>query len=69
MRSMPRGKYEVLKQFAADRWVFGDNAFDLKNAPKLSTQLMQVYEQDYIRFLGRRSRGRAAGDRAASTAN
>ena len=44
------GKYEVLKQFGADHWVFGDNAFDVKNAPKLSSQLMQVYEQDYIRF-------------------
>ncbi len=44
------GKLEVLKQFAADRWVFGDNAFDLKNVPKLAGQLMQVYEQDYLRF-------------------
>lgn len=44
------GKYELLKQFAADRWVFGDNSFDLKNAPKLTYQVMQVYEQDYIRF-------------------
>jgi type VI secretion system protein ImpL len=44
------GKYELIKQFAADRWVFADNAFDLKNAPKLANQVMQVYEQDYIRF-------------------
>jgi type VI secretion system protein ImpL len=44
------GKYEVIKQFAADRWVFGDNAFDLKNAPGLAYKLMQVYEQDYIQF-------------------
>jgi type VI secretion system protein ImpL len=44
------GKYELIKQFAADRWVFGDNSFDLKNVAKLPAQVMQVYEQDYIRF-------------------
>lgn len=44
------GKYEVIKHFADDRWVFGDNAFDLQNASKLAYQVMQVYEQDYIRF-------------------
>jgi type VI secretion system protein ImpL len=44
------GKLELIKQFAADRWVFGDNAFDLKNVPKLASQVMQVYELDYIRF-------------------
>ena len=44
------GKYELIKEFAADGWVFGDNSFDLKNAPKLANQVMQVYEQDYIRF-------------------
>jgi len=44
------GKYELIKQFAADRWVFGDSSFDLKNAPKLAYQVMQVYELDYIRF-------------------
>lgn len=44
------GKYEVIKHFADDRWVFGDNSFDLQNASKLAYQVMQVYEQDYIRF-------------------
>jgi type VI secretion system protein ImpL len=44
------GKYALIKDFAADHWVFGDNSFDLKNTAKLPTQVMQVYEQDYIRF-------------------
>jgi type VI secretion system protein ImpL len=44
------GKYEVIKHFADDRWVFGDNSFDLQNPSKLAYQVMQVYEQDYIRF-------------------
>jgi type VI secretion system protein ImpL len=44
------GKLELIKQFAADRWVFGDNSFDLKNVPRLAAQVMQVYELDYIRF-------------------
>ena len=44
------GKLTLIRQFAEDRWVFGDNAFDLKNVPKLAGQVMQVYELDYIRF-------------------
>src|SRR5258708_35971542 len=44
------GKYELIKQFAADRWVFAYNTFDLKNAPKLANQGMQVYEQDSSRL-------------------
>ena len=44
------GKLLLVKQFADDRWVFGDNGFDLKNVPKLAAQVMQVYELDYIRF-------------------
>jgi type VI secretion system protein ImpL len=44
------GKYSIIKQFAADYWVFGGNLFDLKNTPKLAAAVMQVYEQDYIRF-------------------
>jgi type VI secretion system protein ImpL len=44
------GKLELIRQFAADRWVFGDSAFDLKNVPKLASQVMQVYELDYMRF-------------------
>ena len=33
-----------------DRWVFGDNSFDLQNVSNLAYQVMQVYEQDFIRF-------------------
>lgn len=44
------GKLEVVKQFADERWVFGGTALDLKNVSGLVYQLMQVYEQDYIRF-------------------
>jgi type VI secretion system protein ImpL len=44
------GKLEVVKQFADERWVFGGNALDLKNVGGLVYQVMQVYEDDYIRF-------------------
>jgi type VI secretion system protein ImpL len=44
------GKLLLVKQFAEDRWVFGDKVFDLANVPRVAYQVMQVYEQDYIRF-------------------
>ncbi|HKE46338.1 MAG TPA: type VI secretion system membrane subunit TssM [Steroidobacteraceae bacterium] len=43
------GKLELIQQFAGDSWVFGDNTFDLSQAPRLAYQVMQIYEADYIR--------------------
>jgi type VI secretion system protein ImpL len=43
-----KGKYEIIKQFADDAWVFGEGVFDLKQTAALPYQVMQVYEQDYI---------------------
>jgi len=43
------GKYELLQQFAADGWVFGDNAFDLRHSGTIVYDVLSVYEADYIR--------------------
>jgi type VI secretion system protein ImpL len=43
------GKYEVMKQFAEDNWVFGGNLLDLRNSGALTYQMLNLYEQDYIR--------------------
>lgn len=43
------GKYELMKQFAADGWVFGGNVLDLRNSGSLTYQMLNLYEQDYIR--------------------
>src|SRR5262249_22273332 len=43
------GKYEVMKQFADDSWVFGGNLLDLRNSGALTYEMLNLYEQDYIR--------------------
>ena len=43
------GKFEVMKQFAADGWVFGDGLLDLRNSGALTYEMLGLYEQDYIR--------------------
>lgn len=43
------GKYELLKQFAADAWVFGGNLLDARNSGALLYEMINLYEQDYIR--------------------
>lgn len=43
------GKFEVMKQFAADNWVFGGNLLDLRSSGTLTYEMLQLYEQDYIR--------------------
>jgi type VI secretion system protein ImpL len=43
------GKFEVMKQFAQDAWVFGGNLLDARNSGALTYQMLNVYEQDYIR--------------------
>ena len=42
-------KAELVKQFLAERWVLGDKAPSLADSPLLMRDLMQLYEQDYIR--------------------
>jgi type VI secretion system protein ImpL len=43
------GKYELMKQFAEDGWVFGGNLLDLRNSGDLTYGMLNLYEQDYIR--------------------
>ena len=43
------GKFEVMKQFAEDSWVFGGNLLDLRNSGSLTYEMLNLYEQDYIR--------------------
>jgi len=43
------GKYELMKQFAEDGWVFGGNVLDLRNSGALTYEMLNLYEQDYIR--------------------
>ena len=43
------GKYKVMEQFAADNWVFGGSLLDLRNGGTLTYQMLNLYEQDYIR--------------------
>jgi type VI secretion system protein ImpL len=43
------GKFELMQQFAADNWVFGGNLLDLRNSGALTYEMLNLYEQDYIR--------------------
>lgn len=43
------GKYDLLRQFADDSWVFGQNLLDVRNSAALVYQMIRLYEQDYIR--------------------
>jgi type VI secretion system protein ImpL len=43
------GKFELMKQFAEDSWVFGGNLLDLRNSGSLTYEMLNLYEQDYIR--------------------
>jgi len=44
------GKYEVIKQFVEDSWVFGEGVIDMRQAPAYSPQVMRVYEDNYIQY-------------------
>lgn len=44
------GKYRLVKQFAEDSWVFGDNLLDITRGRQLIYDVLDVYEQDYIDF-------------------
>lgn len=43
------GTVKLIKQFADDQWVFGDDTVSLANSARTSSDLMAIYEQDYIR--------------------
>ena len=43
------GKFEVMKQFAEDNWVFGGNLLDLSKSGSLTYEMLNLYERDYIR--------------------
>ena len=43
------GKYELIKDFAADSWVFGRGLLDVSNSGTFTYQMLGLYEQDYIR--------------------
>jgi type VI secretion system protein ImpL len=43
------GKFELMKQFAADSWVFGGNLLDVRNSGAQTYQMLGLYEQDYIK--------------------
>jgi type VI secretion system protein ImpL len=43
------GKLALLKQFADDRWVFGDDAPSMQGMVGLTQQVNKLYEADYIR--------------------
>jgi type VI secretion system protein ImpL len=42
------GKYQLVEQFAADGWVFGDQALNLRSGGTLIYDVLNVYETDYI---------------------
>lgn len=43
------GKFSLIRQFAADAWVFGDGPIDLARSGSLLEDVIALYEQDYIR--------------------
>ena len=42
------GTAELVKQFSQDNWVMGDSAFDMQEASRMTSQVMDVYADDYI---------------------
>lgn len=43
------GKLSLARDFAADAWVFGSGARDVARGGALLDEVLQIYEQDYIR--------------------
>ncbi len=43
------GSAGIVSQFVSESWVLGDEIASLAKSPQLSTQLMTLYEDDYIR--------------------
>lgn len=44
------GKYEVAKDFIGESWVLGPGVASAADLPKLADGMMQLYEDDYIRY-------------------
>jgi type VI secretion system protein ImpL len=42
------GTVALIKQFSEDSWVMGDSAFDLQGAARMTTQVMDLYADEYI---------------------
>ncbi|HKR36474.1 MAG TPA: type VI secretion system membrane subunit TssM [Steroidobacteraceae bacterium] len=43
------GKLQLVAQFVSENWVLGGELADLAKSPQLGSQLMALYEDDYIR--------------------
>ena len=43
------GKLQLVSQFLEDSWVLGDKAPALTQSPRLAADVVQLYEQDYIK--------------------
>jgi type VI secretion system protein ImpL len=43
------GKLEVVSEFVGDSWVLGEGVASVGDAPRLASELMRLYEDDYIR--------------------
>lgn len=44
-----KGKLDVVSQFVSESWVLGEGVADLRQAPRLAAEVMNLYEDDYIR--------------------
>lgn len=43
------GAASLVKEFAQDSWVLGDDNFTVQNSARMAYQVIDIYEQDYIR--------------------
>jgi type VI secretion system protein ImpL len=43
------GKLQVVRQFLDDAWILGDKAPPVAESPRLAADVVQLYEQDYIK--------------------
>ena len=48
-RGNSTGKFDLVRQFAGDAWVFGGESLDLARSATLLGDVISLYEQDYIR--------------------
>ncbi len=57
------GKYEIASEFVGDSWVLGEGVASKTDIPRLASDMMRLYEDDYIRVWGRLDwRSRCAAD-------
>lgn len=43
------GRLELVREFLGETWVLGEGVGSMADAPRLAREVMQLYEQDYIR--------------------